>query len=69
MKTFVIIKVARQINGELVFVKVEKAFKDQSKAEQYLIGKNTTIEKIETKSGHSVECSCEIGIFDVEIEE
>ena len=68
MKAFVIIKVARQINGELVFVKVEKAFNEQSKAEQYLTGKNTTLENIETRSGLLIECSCERGIFDVEIE-
>lgn len=61
---------ARQINGEMVFVKVEKAFKDSSSAEKYLsdIGKSSK-ENIKLNPNQAIECSCERGIFDIEIDE
>lgn len=70
MKVFLIVNVARQINGEFIFVKVEKAFKDILKAETYFnsLAKNTK-QLIQTAQGFSVECSCEYSIFDIETEE
>ena len=70
MKTFIIVNVARQINGEFIFVRVEKAFKDLKKAEDYL----NSVEKnykdvVQNSSGFSVECMSSRGIFDVEIED
>lgn len=70
MKVFLIVNVARQINGEFIFVKVEKAFKDSSKAENYFNSlAKTKNQLIQTAQGFSVECSCEYSIFDVEIDE
>ena len=70
MKVFLIVNVARQINGEFIFVKVEKAFKDVLKAEDYFKSlSKTTKELIQTAQGFSTECSCEYSVFDVEVEE
>ena len=66
---FLIISVARQVQGEMVVIKPEKAFIDKVKAEDYynkLIKKYT--ENIETASG-SVQCVCERAIFEMEIED
>lgn len=70
MKAFVIINVARQVNGEMVFVKIEKAFKSYTKAEEYLkpLAKNST-EIIQNSNGFSIECSCMKSIYEIEIEE
>lgn len=38
MKVFAVISVARQVDGEYVVVKVEKAFKKASKADDYAKG-------------------------------
>lgn len=70
MRIFTIVNVARQINGEFVFVKIEKAFKDSKKAEEYLNSiENPRREIIQNSTGFSVECMCSYGIFDVEIED
>ena len=70
MKIFLIVNVARQINGEFIFVKVEKAFKYIKKAEAYFDSlAKTTKQLIQTAQGFSVECSCEYSMFDVETDE
>jgi hypothetical protein len=65
MKVFAIITVARQVDGDYVFVKPEKAFKDSKSAEAFV--KTIAAQRAETISG--VECLCERGVFEIEVEE
>lgn len=77
MKVFVIATVARQISGEYVFVKVEKGFTQASKADQYkaelkkqYVNLDGTVKPVSLAAEQgTVECICEIGAFEVEIEE
>lgn len=69
MKVYVIANVARQINGEFVFVKIEKAYLDSIKAEGYLKSVETQYKDlVQNSSGFSIECMCSRGIFDIEVE-
>jgi len=77
MKVFVVITISRQIEGEYVFIKTEKAFTRASKAEELAKklksnfvdseGKIKPV-RIATSDGEAV-CMGEIGIFDVELED
>lgn len=77
MKAFFVLTVSRQIGGEYVFVKAEKAFTKASSADDYLnkmksqlIGPdgNQIPITIKTPQGEAT-CYCEIGVFEIEIEE
>ena len=77
MKAYAIITVARQVEGEYVFVKTEKAFYSAEKADKHLqkIKKELITEEgkwkpqlISTPNGQAV-CQSEVGIFEIEIEE
>lgn len=69
MKVFAVISVARQVDGEYVVVKVEKAFKKASKADDYAKGvaKRYT-ESIPTPGG-PMACVCERGVFEIDVDE
>lgn len=69
MKVFAIISVARQVDGEYVVVKAEKAFTQASKADEFAKGlaKKYT-EAIPTPSG-PMPCICERGVFEIDVEE
>ena len=69
MKAFAVISVARQVEGEYVVVKVDKAFLKASKADEYAkkLAVNYT-ETIQTATG-PVQCVCERGVFEMDIEE
>ncbi len=68
-KLFAVISVARQVEGEYCVVKVEKAFTKASKADEYAknLARNYT-ESIQTASG-PIQCVCERGVFEMDIEE
>ena len=77
MKVYAIITVARQVDGEYVFIKTEKAFRSVEKADKYLKQiKSTLVDQngkwkpqlISTPSGEAVSQS-EVGIFELDIEE
>lgn len=68
-RIFCVISVARQVDGEYVVVKVEKAFKKSTKADEYsknLARKYT--EAIPTPSG-PMTCICERGVFEIDVDE
>lgn len=74
-KLFVVISVARQIDGEYVFVKTEKAFKSAEKADSYLKSKRKEYldedgrwkpQLISTEKGEA-KCYTEIGVFAVDL--
>lgn len=68
-KIFAILSVARQVEGEYIVLKPEKAFREFNKAEQYAnkLAKIYT-ESIQTPTG-LVQCLCTRGVFELEIEE
>lgn len=76
-KVFAVITVARQIEGEYVFIRTEKAFSSAQKADallrelkqQYLTpdGKIKPI-NLATPYGDA-QCFCEVGAFEIELEE
>lgn len=68
-KIFCVISVARQVDGEFVMVKVEKAFAQASKADEYSKGLAMRYaESISTPSG-TIPCVCERGVFEIDVEE
>lgn len=77
MKVYAVITVARQVDGEYVFIKTEKAFKSAQKADECLKKiKNNTVapdgkwmpQKIETQNGEAI-CQCEVGVFELDLED
>ena len=68
-KVFCIISVARQVDGEYVVVKIEKAFTQASKADEYAKGLAVRYaESISTPSG-IIACVCERGVFEIDVDE
>jgi len=73
---FCVLTIARQINGELVFIKTEKAFKKASKADEhvktlnkgYREGDKYKPMKFSSEFG-DIECFCVAGGFDLEVED
>jgi hypothetical protein len=69
MKAFAIISIARQVDGEYCIIKIEKAYKDPNLAESYAKSLSKKYaESIQTPNG-SVDCVCERGIFEIDIED
>jgi hypothetical protein len=69
MKIFLVVSVARQIDGEYVVVKAEKAFKESTKASEFANGlAKRYAETINTPSG-PLQCVCERGVQEVDLEE
>lgn len=76
-KIYVVATVARQLDGEYVFVRMDKGFKQASKADAYTQeikkmyvggdGKPKTV-RVSTPNG-TADCICEVGPFEVDIEE
>lgn len=76
-RIFCVITVARQIEGEYVFIKTEKGFRNAKSADMLLKSlknKYTTKEGkwnpqiISTPEGEAT-CQCEVGVFEIEIED
>ena len=69
MKVFAIISVARQVQGEYVICKVEKAFTSATKAGEYANSlARQYAETIQTPSG-PIQCVCERGVFEIDVQE
>lgn len=76
MKIFCVITVARQVEGEYVFIKTEKGFLSAEKADQCLKNlKNQYAtpegkwkpQLIQTSNGEAT-CQCEVGVFEIDVE-
>jgi hypothetical protein len=74
---YAVITVARQVEGEYVFIKTEKAFRQAAPADallQKLKKEFTTpdgkvkVINVATPQGDA-ECFCEVGAFELELEE
>lgn len=77
MKIYAVITVARQIEGEYVFIKTEKAFKSAQQADgllkslksQYVTDDGKWKPQIVSTSQGDATCQCEVGVFEMEVEE
>lgn len=68
-KVYVILSVARQVDGEIVVVKPELAFKsrDRAEAEAGKLAKQYA-ETVSTPTGPT-QCVCTRGVFEVQVED
>ena len=64
-KINIVFKIARQYEGEYVFINVLKAFKEKDKVQEFI----KTYEFPRTEVINGVGCVCELGIIeDIEVE-
>jgi hypothetical protein len=69
MKAYFIVTIGRQLNGELVTVRFEKAFLELARAEMFVNGlAKQVLEKVMTPQGQ-VDFVCERGVHEIDIEE
>ena len=76
MIVYCVITVAHQIQGEMVFIKTEKAFKQAGKADElvkklnadFRVGDKYKPMNFSTEYG-DVECFCTAGGFDLDVED
>jgi glyoxylate utilization-related uncharacterized protein len=76
-KLYAVITVARQVEGEYVFIKTERAFKSAQKADvhlktlraQFVTEDGKWKPQVLTTSQGDVTCQCEVGVFEIEVEE
>lgn len=75
-KIYAVISVCRQVEGEYVFIKTNKAFNSAQKADEFLKGiKGQFVTEdgkwkpqlVSTGQGDAT-CQCEAGIFELEVE-
>ena len=69
MKVFAVVTVGRQVDGDMITVRFEKAYARASKADEYAksLGKTVT-ESIPTAQG-PVQFVCERGVHEFDVEE
>lgn len=75
-KVYVVITVARQIDGEYVFIKTEKGFKSAVKADdllkrlksQYVTEDGKWRPQVVSTGQGDATCQCEVGVFEIEID-
>jgi hypothetical protein len=69
MTAWVVMTVARQEYGEMIFIKSEKGFSDKAKAEEYAkaLAVNPR-QKIDVPGAGSISCACEVGVYKIEID-
>lgn len=77
MTVHIVLTIARQIQGEMIFVKTEKGFLQAAKADEYaqklksdFTNSDGTLKELQinTPQGSAI-CSCTVGAFTVEVEE
>jgi hypothetical protein len=76
MTIFAVITVARQVNGEYVFVKTDKGYKKAKNADarlkelkaEYTDHGRAKPVNISTPQGDAT-CICEVGVFEIEIDD
>ena len=69
MKAFLAINVARQIEGDMIFVKVEKAHTKASAIDKYVAEHSTQFVETMTTDFGPIECQCTRSSMEVDIEE
>ena len=76
MKINIVTSIARQVDGEYVFLKIEGAFADVTKADFFIqeLKKNMTkdgkiVPVMLNVNNEKIECIMEIGKFEIELEQ
>ena len=70
MKVFVVLTIARQVEGEIVSVRFDKATTRASVADEFVKGlAKTTTETIMVPNYGPVEFVCERGVHEIEVDE
>jgi len=69
MKVFAVVSVARQVDGEYVAVKPEKAFFKASKADEYSKSLSKKYAESVTTPVGVIQCICERGVIELDVEE
>jgi len=69
MKIFCVVTIARQLEGDILSVKFEKAFLQASKADDYAksLATNYT-ENVSTPNG-MIQFVCQRAVYDIDVEE
>jgi glyoxylate utilization-related uncharacterized protein len=75
-KIYAVITVARQVEGEYIFIKTEKAFKNAQKADallktlkaQYVTEDGKWKPQVVSTGQGDATCQCEVGIFEIEMD-
>lgn len=75
-KFYALITVGRQVDGEYVFIKTEKAFKSAQKADamlkilkaQYVTEDGKWKPQVISTSQGDATCQCEVGVFEIEVD-
>jgi hypothetical protein len=75
-KFYAVITVGRQVDGEYVFIKTEKAFRSAQKADtmlkslkgQYVTEDGKWKPQIISTSQGDATCQCEVGVFEIEVD-
>jgi hypothetical protein len=66
-KIFVVVTVASEIGGLAVLVKVNKAFKSASDAENFINKDKKSWREVIQINNNSIDCFCEKGIQEVDL--
>jgi len=69
MNVFVIVTAAKQVDGDFVLHKVEKAFRTATSADEYLRGRARQFREVLPTEFGPIECDCERAAFEVEVED
>lgn len=75
-KFYAVITVGRQVDGEYVFIKTEKAFKSAQKADamlkalkgQFVTEDGKWKPQVISTSQGDATCQCEVGVFEIEVD-
>ncbi len=68
MKAFIVGTIARQVDGEYVFVRLEKGYEEANKADVMVKTLSKTFTENIYAAGQQIPCLCERGVFEVDIE-
>jgi hypothetical protein len=76
-KIFAVITVARQVDGEYVFIKTEKAFTSAQKADamlktlkaQYVTPEGKWKPQTVSTGQGDATCQCEAGVFEIDVDD
>jgi len=76
-KVYAVVTVARQVDGEYVFIKTEKAFASAQKADamlkavkaQYVTPEGKWKPQVVSTGQGDATCQCEAGVFEIEVDE
>lgn len=76
-KVYAVITVARQVDGEYVFIKTEKAFASAQKADamlktlktQYVTPEGKWKPQLVSTGQGDATCQCEAGVFEIDVDD